>query len=75
MDAAAPQTAEKRQPEQRFLTDSWEHLAGPCAAHEDVKSSADEDCRERSRAAVENLTTPKQLGEKREKRETEARNI
>lgn len=51
----------KRLPEDRFLTDSREHLVCPCAAHEDGKSSADKDCRERSRTVVENLMTPKQL--------------
>lgn len=75
MDGAAPRILEK--PEERFLTDSREHLARPCAAHEDAKSSADKDCRERSGTAVENLTTPKQLGapEKKKRGETESRNV
>lgn len=58
----------------RSPTDSREQLKCPCAAREGGKSSADKDCRERSRAAVENLTTPEQLarfssrGTKRESR-------
>lgn len=43
--AAPPAILGKHLPEERFLTDSREHLARPCAAHEGGKSSADKDCR------------------------------